>query len=101
MRSRFLRSLYRLDMYVKIVQDMIASLCHDNGGENRGPTEAELKEAHWLHCLKEVEEHRILKAFHSQYSAVEVEQLNSICGLLATEFAPGMSSHPSASLPLL
>ncbi|KAJ4256700.1 hypothetical protein NW762_008796 [Fusarium torreyae] len=87
-RSRFQRSLYRLDMYAKIVQRMIDSSCHDNGGKNRGPTEAELKKAHWLHCLKEVEEHRILKAFHSQYSAVEVEQLNSICVLLITEFAP-------------
>ncbi|KAF4967240.1 hypothetical protein FSARC_5152 [Fusarium sarcochroum] len=91
-RSRFQRSLYRLDMYVKIAEDMIDSYYYDNGGKNREPTEAELKEAHWVHCLKEVEEHRILKALHGQYSAVEVEQLSSVCGLLVTEIAPALNT---------
>jgi hypothetical protein len=92
-RVRFQRALYRLDACLKITELMIASQLHDNHGENRAPTEGEHTEAHWVHCLKDLEEHRILKAFHSQYSAVEVEQLTSICGILVTEIAPCKSSH--------
>lgn len=87
-RARFQRALYRLDAFVKLLQTMIATFCHDNDGENREVVDSELKEAHWIHCLKELEEHRIIKAFHCQYSAVEIEQMSSICGLLITEIAP-------------
>ncbi|KAH7246404.1 hypothetical protein BKA59DRAFT_528226 [Fusarium tricinctum] len=87
-RARFQRALYRLDAFVKLLQTMIATFCDDNDGENREVVDSELKEAHWIHCLKELEEHRIIKAFHCQYSAVEIEQMSSICGLLITEIAP-------------
>jgi hypothetical protein len=89
-RARFQRALYRLDAFVKLLQTMIATFCDDNDGENREVVDSELKEAHWIHCLKELEEHRIIKAFHCQYSAVEIEQMSSICGLLITEIAPSM-----------
>ncbi|KAF5027399.1 hypothetical protein F66182_476 [Fusarium sp. NRRL 66182] len=87
-RSRFQRSLYRLDTYVNLMKTMITWIGYDNGGKNRELTEAEQAEAHWIHCLKGLEEHRILKAFHSHYSAFEVEQLSNACGLLITEIAP-------------
>ncbi|KAF4995197.1 hypothetical protein FGRMN_5335 [Fusarium graminum] len=87
-RARFQRALYRLDAFVNLMKTTISSLCYDNGGENRDPTDEELEEAHWVHCLRELEEHRMIKAFDCQYSATEIEQLNSICGLLITEIAP-------------
>jgi hypothetical protein len=91
-RNRFQRALYRLDAFVKLLQTMISTFCYDNDGENRELVDGELEEAHWTHCLKELEEHRIMKAFHCQYSAVEIEQMSSICGLLITEFAPSKCS---------
>ncbi|KAM0343076.1 hypothetical protein ACHAPU_008977 [Fusarium lateritium] len=87
-RARFQRALYRLDAFVKLMQVTISSFCYDNDGENRDPTDEELEEAHWVHCLKELEEHRVIKAFDCQYSAAEIEQLSSICGLLLIEIAP-------------
>ncbi|KAM0242913.1 hypothetical protein ACHAP5_007096 [Fusarium lateritium] len=87
-RARFQRALYRLDAFVKLLQTTIASFCYDNDGENREVEESELEEAHWVHCLKQLEEHRIIKAFDCQYSAVEIAQMSSICGLLITEIAP-------------
>ncbi|KAM0191304.1 hypothetical protein ACHAPA_002185 [Fusarium lateritium] len=87
-RARFQRALYRLDAFIKLLQTMIASFCYDNDGENREVDDDELEEAHWVHCLKQLEEHRIIKAFDCQYSAVEIAQMSSICGLLITEIAP-------------
>ncbi|RKK71623.1 hypothetical protein BFJ69_g10782 [Fusarium oxysporum] len=99
-RVRFQRALYRLDACLKITELMIASQLHDNHGKNRAPTEEEHKEAHWVHCLKDLEEHRILKAFHSQYSAVEIEQLTSICGMLVTEIAPSFNTFLERDIEL-
>ncbi|KAF9775490.1 hypothetical protein IL306_006407 [Fusarium sp. DS 682] len=99
-RVRFQRALYRLDAYVKIMELMIASQLDDNQGRNRSPNKQELKEAHWVHCLKDLVEHRILKAFHSQYSAVEVEQLSSICGLLVNEVAPSFNTFLERDIEL-
>ncbi|KAF4501583.1 hypothetical protein FAGAP_2225 [Fusarium agapanthi] len=99
-RVRFQRTLYRLDAFLKITKLMIASHLHDNHGKNRAPTEEEHKEAHWVHCLHELEEHRILKAFHSQYSAVEIEQLTSICGILVTEIAPSFNTFLERDIEL-
>ncbi|CZR38998.1 uncharacterized protein FPRO_05810 [Fusarium proliferatum ET1] len=99
-RVRFQRALYRLDACLNIMKLMIASHLHDNHGMNRPPTEEEHKEAHWVHCLKDLEEHRILKAFHSQYSAVEIEQLTSICGILVTEIAPSFNTFLERDIEL-
>ncbi|KAF5974893.1 hypothetical protein FCOIX_7987 [Fusarium coicis] len=99
-RVRFQRTLYRLNACLKITKLMIASHLHDNHGKNRPPTEEEHKEAHWVHCLKDLEEHRILKAFHNQYSAVEIEQLTSICGILVTEIAPSFNTFLERDIEL-
>ncbi|KAF5971052.1 hypothetical protein FBULB1_9423 [Fusarium bulbicola] len=99
-RVRFQRTLYRLDAFLNITKLMIASHLHDNHGKNRTPTEEERKEAHWVHCLHELEEHRILKAFHNQYSAVEIEQLTSICGILVIEIAPSFNTFLERDIEL-
>ncbi|KAF4340612.1 hypothetical protein FBEOM_5458 [Fusarium beomiforme] len=99
-RIRFQRALYRLDAYLKVMELMVTSQLDDNQGLNRDPTEQEPKEAHWIHCLKELVEHRIMKTFQSQYSAVEVEQLSSITGLLVNEFAPSFNTFLERDIEL-
>ncbi|KAF4453054.1 hypothetical protein F53441_4285 [Fusarium austroafricanum] len=99
-RIRFQRALYRLDAYMKIMEVMAKSYLYDNGGKNRDLNDEELEEAHWMHCLRDMEEHRIIKAFQSQYSVVELEQMSSICGLLITEIAPTFNAFLERDIEL-
>lgn len=44
--NRFKRAIYRLYMYIDVIEKAIASACADNGGNNRITTEAEREGAH-------------------------------------------------------
>ena len=87
-RSRFQRALYRFSAYLDIMERLRVSPLHDHGGRNRLLTEAEREEAPWTIGLSGLEDHRVLLAWHSHYSTVEVEQVFGICGLLIDQVAP-------------
>ena len=88
-RFRFQRALYRLSGELDIMGKLRASPLHDHGGKRRPITFAEANKSPYVVTLSDLEDHRVLRAFHSHYSAVEIEQLCSVCSLLINEVAPG------------
>ncbi|KAJ4323648.1 hypothetical protein N0V84_004256 [Fusarium piperis] len=91
--NRFKRAIYRLYMYIDILEKTIATGCADNGGFNRPVTDREREEANWCPLLDHLEEHRIQRAFYSHYSTAEIEQMMNICELIVTEIAPELNSY--------
>ncbi|KAF4457734.1 hypothetical protein FALBO_15148 [Fusarium albosuccineum] len=85
---RVQRAFYRLEMYTTISTTTHGSWLDDNGGENRILTKDEGEEAHWAHCLAGLEKHRVKKAFCSNFSIVEIEQLMCIRDMLMVYVAP-------------
>ncbi|KAJ3530857.1 hypothetical protein NM208_g9136 [Fusarium decemcellulare] len=85
---RVQRAFYRLDMYLTIFTTTHGSWLDDNGGKNRTLTKDEMEEAHWAHCLAGLEKHRVKKAFCSNFSIVEIEQLMCIRDMLMVHVAP-------------
>ncbi|KAJ4136427.1 hypothetical protein NW768_004040 [Fusarium equiseti] len=87
-RSRFQRALYRFSAYLDIMKKLRASPLYDHGGRTRPLTEAEKDESQWTVGLSGLDDHRVLLAWHSHYSTVEIEQVSGICGLLINQVAP-------------
>ncbi|KAM5344851.1 hypothetical protein ACJ41O_010713 [Fusarium nematophilum] len=86
--SRFQRAMYRLDMQITVSKAAEEFRSYPQGVRSWPPIPYEMQDPPSKQSHSRIEELRLMKAFHSHFSAVEVEQMICVCEFLIMAIGP-------------